>query len=61
MKLVKSILIVSLIIISLSIGGIALFWLAEVVPALKAIIPLAALVIAVYQVFDGFKAFKEER
>lgn len=46
MKLVKSILIVSLIIISLSIGGIALFWLAEVVPALKAIIPLAAFVIA---------------
>lgn len=56
MKLVKSILIVSLIIISLSIGGIALFWLAEVVPALKAIIPLVAFVIAVYQVFDGLKA-----
>lgn len=56
MKLVKSILIVSLIIISLSIGGIALFWLAEVVPALKTIIPLVAFVIAVYQVFDGLKA-----
>lgn len=56
MKLVKSILIVSLIIIGISIGGIALFWLADVIPAFKAIIPLVAFVIAVYQVFDGLKA-----
>ena len=56
MKLLKSIIIVSLIIIGISIGGIALFWLADVIPAFKAIIPLAAFVIAVYQIFDGLKA-----
>lgn len=60
MKLVKSILMVSLIIVSLSIGGIALFWLADALPALKTIIPLSAFVVAAFQVYDELKAFKEE-
>lgn len=61
MRIVKGLIILLLVIFVLLIGGIALFWLADVIPAFKAIIPLVAFVIAVYQVFDGFKAFKEER
>lgn len=60
MKLVKSIIIVSLIIIGISIGGIALFWLADVIPAFKAIIPLAAFIIAVFQIFDSTREYKNQ-
>lgn len=61
MRIVKGLIILLLVIFVLLIGGIALFWLADVIPALKAIFPLAAFVIAAYQVFDELKAFKEER
>lgn len=60
MKLVKSILIVSLIIIGLSISGIALFWLADALPALKTIIPLSAFIIAVFQIFDSIREYKKQ-
>lgn len=60
MNLFKSILIVSLIIICLSIGGIALFWLADVIPVLKAIIPLVAFIIAVFQIFDSTREYKNQ-
>lgn len=60
MKIVKGLIILLLVILVLLIGGIALFWLADVIPALKAIIPLTAFNIAVFQIFDSIREYKKQ-
>lgn len=60
MKIVKGLIILLLVILVLLIGGIALFWLADVIPALKTIIPLAAFIIAVFQIFDSIREYKKQ-
>lgn len=60
MRIVKDLIILLLVILVLLIGGIALFWLADVIPVLKAIIPLAAFIIAAYQVFDSIREYKKQ-
>lgn len=60
MKIVKGLIILLLVILVLLIGGIALFWLADVIPALKAIIPLTAFIIAVFQIFDSIREYKKQ-
>lgn len=59
-NIIKNIGIISVIIIAFLVGGIILFALSELIPVIKIIIPIAALVITVYLSWCDIKDYRRD-